>query len=48
MSTAVSLVAALVMMAVDMDPKLASRFSDVEIDEDFRPYLAANVLLMEV
>lgn len=30
------------------DPKLGSRFSEIEIDDAFRQYLTANVLLMEV
>ena len=42
-----TLVVMLLMVAGD-DPKLAQRFSDLEIDDAFRPYLASNVLIMEL
>jgi hypothetical protein len=42
--------ALIVMMlaVVGDDPKLAQRFSDLEIDDAFRPYLTSNVLIMEL
>lgn len=38
---------ALSLLMVD-DAKLAKRFSDMEIEDAFRPYLTSNLLLMEV